>query len=184
MNKTKNWPAICRLKTHRMSSPYSSYVLKLVPVSNTCKDMYMNYLGGAEKSYPDNTNAGFDLLTSENTQYNNSGEIRLVKLGVKAIMVNIFTGQNVHFWLAPRSSIWKNGVTLANSMGVIDRSYRGELMAACKNETGNINHSILEGVRLVQILAPDMGHITKVMICDESVLDETVRGEGGFGSTG
>jgi dUTP pyrophosphatase len=167
-----------------MSSPYSSYVLKLVPVNNKSRDMYMNYLGGAEKSYPDNTNAGFDLLTTEHTLYNNSGPIRLVNLGVKAIMTNTFSGEKVHFWLAPRSSIWKNGVTLANSMGIIDRSYRGELMAACKNETGNINHSILEGVRLVQILAPDMGHIVKVQICDESVLDETVRGEGGFGSSG
>lgn len=167
-----------------MTTPYSTYVLKLVPVNNDSMTMYLNHLGGNEKYYPDNANAGFDLLTSENTQYNNSGPIRLVNLGVKAIMTNTFTGQNVHFWLAPRSSIWKNGVTLANSMGVIDRTYRGELMAACKNETGNMNHTILQGVRLVQIIAPDMGHISKVEICNESVLDETARGEGGFGSSG
>jgi dUTP pyrophosphatase len=167
-----------------MTTPYSVYVLKLVPVNNDARTMYLNYLGGNEKYYPDNANAGFDLLTSESTQYNNSGPIRLVNLGVRAVMINEFSKQKVHFWLAPRSSIWKNGVTLANSMGVIDRSYRGELMAACKNETNNINHTINEGVRLVQILAPDMGHISKVEICDDSVLDETVRGGGGFGSTG
>ena len=167
-----------------MTTPYSVYILKLVPVNNDARTMYLNYLGGNEKYYPDNTNAGFDLLTSENTSFNNSGSIRLVNLGVKAIMINKFSKQTVHFWLAPRSSIWKNGVTLANSMGVIDRSYRGELMAACKNETNNFNHSINQGIRLVQILAPDMGHISKVEICDESVLDETVRGDGGFGSCG
>lgn len=165
-------------------SPYSIYVLKLVPVSDDAKQMYVNYLGGTEKEYPDNENAGFDLMTADVTVYNNSGMIRLVNLGVRAVMINTFTGKTVHFWLAPRSSIWKNGVTLANSMGVIDRTYRGELMAACKNYTATTNHVIQKGVRLVQIIAPDMGHIAKVMICDESVLDETARGEGGFGSTG
>jgi deoxyuridine 5'-triphosphate nucleotidohydrolase len=146
--------------------------------------MYTEYLGGTEKLYPDNANAGFDLLTSEKTIYNNSGSVRLINLGVKAVMMNTFSNKCVHFWLAPRSSIWKNGVTMANSIGVIDRTYRGQLMAACTNITSTMNHTINSGVRLVQVIAPDMGHITKVVICDDSMLDNTERGAGGFGSTG
>jgi deoxyuridine 5'-triphosphate nucleotidohydrolase len=163
---------------------YGSYVLKLFPVSEEARNMYTEYLGGTEKLYPDNANAGFDLITTEKTMYNNSGSIRLINLGVRAVMVNTFTNKSVHFWLAPRSSIWKNGVTMANSMGVIDRTYRGQLMAACTNITATINHTIDSRVRLVQILAPDMGHISKVVICDDSELDNTERGAGGFGSTG
>ena len=43
---------------------------------------------------------------------------------------------------------------------------------------------ITVGQRIVQVLAPDMGHIGRVVIRDLADLDETSRGEGGFGSTG
>ena len=71
---------------------------------------------------------------------------------------------------------------MANSMGIIDRSYRGVLMGAVL--PNGLEASIEAGSRLFQILAPDMGHIVKVVLKPLSELDETVRGEGGFGSTG
>jgi len=46
------------------------------------------------------------------------------------------------------------------------------------------NATITEKTRLFQILAPDMGYISKIRILPESCLDTTTRGEGGFGSTG
>jgi dUTP pyrophosphatase len=69
-------------------------------------------------------------------------------------------------------------------MGVIDRTYRGELMAACMNYTTNNELFLQKGTRIVQVVAPDMGHIVEVRICDDNELDATLRGEGGFGSTG
>ena len=93
------------------------------------------------------------------------------------------TGENQHYWLAPRSSIWKSGVTMANSMGIIDRSYRGVLMGAVvlmKYPPVTIE----AGTRLFQILPPDMGTITSVYLHDMAMIDTTARGEGGFGSTG
>ena len=66
-------------------------------------------------------------------------------------------------------------------MGVIDRTYRGELMAALMTYQFT---SLKKNTRLVQIIAPDMGHITEVILCNESDLDVTSRGAGGFGSTG
>ncbi len=167
-----------------MTTPYSTYTLKLFPVSEEAREQYTTLLGGESKKFPDNANAGFDLLLADDHWYDQEKGLPsffLAKLGVRGVMMNNFTGQTVHYWLAPRSSIWKNGVTLANSMGVIDRTYRGELMAALQRVDTN---TLQKGLRVVQILAPDMGHISEVRICSDSELDETSRGEGGFGSTG
>jgi dUTP pyrophosphatase len=70
---------------------------------------------------------------------------------------------------------------MANSRGIIDKTYRGQLMAPLIS-VGTSQKSIEAGTRLFQILAPDLGHIKEVIYVDS--LPETVRGEGGFGSTG
>ena len=178
------------------------YRLELLP-SEAAKELYAN---GLERS---DENAGFDMVVAETCE-TQAGKVSLVTLGCKARMVKCSDNQEseVPFWLAPRSSIWKSGVTQANSIGIIDKSYRGILMGAVlpihkpqgywSNTTGSpssgsyvwINcdsrdtgNPILErGQRLFQILAPDMGHIKEVRIVES--LPETVRGEGGFGSTG
>jgi deoxyuridine 5'-triphosphate nucleotidohydrolase len=85
-----------------------------------------------------------------------------------------------HFWLVPRSSIYKTGLLMANSMGVIDKSYRGELKAPVWSMTGS--SVVNKGDRLFQIVAPDMGWIRHIRLVDS--LPSTERGKGGFGSTG
>ena len=134
----------------------------------------------ASMSFPDNVNAGFDLYTEEDWE-GKVGETHLLNLGVKAMMTNIITGQTVHYWLAPRSSIYKTGYMMANSMGVIDRTYRGVLKAPVVNMYAGTGQ-LKAGDRHFQILAPDMGWIKEVEVVAE--LPETVRGAGGFGSTG
>ncbi len=127
-------------------------------------------------------NAGFDLYCAK-TQTVSPGNVTLLDLGVKAVLKENTGSENQHYWLAPRSSIWKSGVTMANSMGIIDRSYRGVLMGAVlpfRNEGVTID----AGTRLFQILPPDMGTITQVYLHDMALIDTTERGEGGFGSTG
>jgi dUTP pyrophosphatase len=69
---------------------------------------------------------------------------------------------------------------MANSTGIIDKSYRGELKAPVWSMTGNSNVNV--GDRLFQIVAPDMGWIRNIRLVDS--LPETSRGVGGFGSTG
>lgn len=129
----------------------------------------------------DNENAGFDLLTAEDYCGSQGAPAHLLNLGVRAMMVREDTRQPVHFWLAPRSSIYKTGHSMANSMGVIDASYRGILKAPvfCW-QTGAAGFK--RGDRHFQILAPDMGHIDDIQIVGG--LPGTERGEGGFGSTG
>lgn len=182
-----------------------TYRLELLP-SEEGKEFYNRTI------QRDNQNAGFDLFVSKEYQCD-AGKVSLLDLGCKARMVKVYADEieeDVHFWLAPRSSIWKSGVTQANSLGIIDKSYRGPLMGAVvpiykpsgywsqlssgdgpktgsyiwmncdSRDTGS--PLIEKGQRLFQILAPDMGWIKEVRIVE--TLSETQRGEGGFGSSG
>jgi len=159
-----------------------NYTLELFPTSIENWNAYVSWFGKTEIDR-NNNNAGVDLYCVQQ-QHVSSDRVTLLDLGVKARMVRNDTNEIVHFWLAPRSSIWKSDVRQANSMGVIDRSYRGVLMGAViANDTGK-NVVIDYRTRLFQVLAPDMGWIKKVIIMPLSELDETSRGEGGFGSTG
>jgi len=127
----------------------------------------------------ENLNAVYDLLTAENF-VGKPGEPHLLNLGIKAMMINELN-QPVHFWLAPRSSIFKTGHIMANSLGVIDSTYRGPLKAPVVALTEGAA-GFKAGDRHFQILAPDMGWISEVRRVLS--LPDTERGEGGFGSTG
>ena len=127
-------------------------------------------------------NAGYDLKVVTPHLY--LPNATLVPLGVKARMVRILedgSEEDCHFSLEPRSSIFKYNYMMANGRGVIDRSYRGQLMAPLISVGENAYH-LEAGTRLFQIVAPDMGCIREVVYVNS--LSTTLRGEGGFGSTG
>lgn len=74
----------------------------------------------------------------------------------------------------------KSGITLRNSVGVIDCDYRGEILVGLQNQS-DLPYEIKPGERIAQMVlmpAPQ----AKIVECDS--LDDTARGEGGFGSTG
>lgn len=74
----------------------------------------------------------------------------------------------------------KHGVKLANSVGVIDSDYRGEIIVALQN-TSSQSYTVEPGERVAQMV------ITPVLLPELNVveeLDETGRGIGGMGSTG
>jgi len=107
-----------------------------------------------------------------------AGETRFVKLGIKA---SGWTegGESVSWLLMPRSSISKTPLRLCNSVGLIDAGYRGEVMAAVDNVKTS-DHHIKKGDRIVQAVAFGGGPVRFELV---QSLDETARGEGGFGST-
>ena len=133
-------------------------------------------------------NAGFDLYASANVHVEQIP--KFIPFGIKCRLLKVqpmpygtsneYYKTDSHFWLAPRSSIFKSGLMMANSMGVIDKSYRGELQAPVWSMTGN--STISRGDRLFQIVAPDMGWIRHVRMVES--MPGTTRGAGGFGSTG
>ena len=69
---------------------------------------------------------------------------------------------------------------MANSIGLIDGGYRGEIMAICDN-IKNFEYTVKKGDRLFQIVATDSSPIEYELV---KSLTETSRGSGGFGSTG
>ena len=83
--------------------------------------------------------------------------------------------------IQPRSGLAaKYGVTVANSPGLCDPDYRGEIKVILIN-LSNENFVVNPGERIAQLV---IRHFEKVEWDEVSTLDETERGEGGFGHTG
>ena len=119
--------------------------------------------------------AGWDL-TADETVTIPVGGTRMVSTGVSvAIPVGMFG------LLVPRSSLGvRHRLGLANTVGVIDADYRGEIKAALVNN-GSKPVTIERGTRVVQLIIQQFKSVTWVQV---GGLPPTVRGEGGFGSTG
>jgi dUTP pyrophosphatase len=84
----------------------------------------------------------------------------------------------------PRSSIRKTHLHLSNSVGVIDSGYRGEIQATFKKVQGISNNALDNykvGDRIMQIMI--IPH-PSIQFEEVEELNNTERGEGGFGSTG
>jgi len=103
-------------------------------------------------------------------------ERALIPTGLAMALPSGFEAQ-----VRPRSGLAaKNGVTVANSPGTIDADYRGEVKVILVN-LSNEAFTIERGMRIAQmIIAP----VTQGAWSVVENLDETARGEGGFGSTG
>jgi dUTP pyrophosphatase len=106
----------------------------------------------------------------------------IVPAGAKSHKINLkFKGeQNKGYTLVPRSSISKTNVRLANSIGIIDKKYRGDVMVVVDN-IGDSEVLLQEGCCYFQIVAFD-GVLPKFQISEVDTY--TSRGTGGFGSTG
>ncbi len=102
-----------------------------------------------------------------------SGDTRTIDFGISC-------EANSGYFLVPRSSISKTPLRMANSIGIIDKGYRGTIMAKVDNIKTK-PFTIKKGTRLFQIVSPIMLPIN-ISIVDK--LSETSRGAGGFGSTG
>lgn len=83
--------------------------------------------------------------------------------------------------VAARSGLGiKHGISLSNGIGVIDSDYRGEIGVGLINK-GDKSFKIERGDRIAQLMFVPVCRAS-FLLCDS--LDETDRGEGGFGSTG
>lgn len=90
--------------------------------------------------------------------------------------------------LFPRSSLSKSGITMTNSVGVIDSDYRGEIMASLMFhgiEGNAVSYDMQAGERIVQlVVVPIVLATPEVMDWSDELWFDTERGAGGFGSTG
>lgn len=108
-----------------------------------------------------------------------SKEVVTIGTGVKVSIPEGYAGV-----LLPRSGLGsKNGLSLANTVGLIDSDYRGEIIAKVILKDGFPDLVITPGMRFVQlcvVVAPQCD----LLFCDESELDVTARGDSGFGASG
>jgi dUTP pyrophosphatase len=104
------------------------------------------------------------------------GGRRLIPTG---LMIALPPGYELQ--IRPRSGLaLRHGIVLPNSPGTIDEDYRGEIQVIVMN-AGDADFVIERGARIAQaILSP----VCKAVWREAAALDETARGEGGFGSTG
>lgn len=119
--------------------------------------------------------AGMDVVAAEDVDLA-PGERHAVATGLAMAIPDGFEVQ-----VRPRSGLaLKHGVTVPNTPGTIDSDYRGELKVILINH-GTETFSVRRGDRVAQlVLAP----VTRASWLEVGTLGETVRGEGGFGSTG
>ena len=121
--------------------------------------------------------AGADLYSCEDGEISIApGETRLIHTGIALEIPQGYVGL-----IYARSGLsTKRGLAPANKVGVIDCDYRGEIMVALHNH-GTQEQTVTTGERIAQmVIAPFFtADYTEVQ-----ELSDTVRGEGGFGSTG
>lgn len=121
--------------------------------------------------------AGMDLRANiEAPIVLEKGARALVPTGIKLALPDGYEAQ-----IRPRSGLaYKHGITVLNSPGTIDADYRGDVGVLLINH-GNDSFIIEDGMRVAQMVVAQYTQFTLNTVDD---LDDTSRGEGGFGSTG
>lgn len=156
------------------------YVLYIVPKSDETRDMYIHGANSYMAKPYEERDAGFDLYCEGHSLF---GLTRGNKINQTVVAAVYDTDRKIFraYWMLPRSSISKTTMRLANSVGLIDAGYRGNIIAAV--DTTNPEH-ISTGDRYFQLSSPDLLPFDRIEIVDEIPGGPTLRGEGGFGSTG
>ena len=120
--------------------------------------------------------AGADLYSDEDTFTVAPGETHLTHTGLSIEIPEGYGG----FIYARSGLATKRGLAPANKVGVIDADYRGEIMVSLHNHSDK-PQTVEAGERVAQlVIAPFL----KAEFEEADELSDTVRGEGGFGSTG
>lgn len=120
--------------------------------------------------------AGSDLRSSEALVLA-PGERASVGTGVAIALPEGHVG-----FVVPRSGLaFKHGITIVNAPGTIDAGYRGEIRVALLNTDSDEPYAISVGDRIAQLIVMPVSRARFVPV---DVLPDSVRGEGGFGSTG
>lgn len=120
--------------------------------------------------------AGIDLFSAVEAELA-PGERYLIPTGIAIAIPEGYAG-----FVQPRSGLAiKHGISLVNTPGLIDSSYRGEIKAIIINTDSKVKFKIKRGDKIAQLV---LQKIEKIQFEEVSDLDETVRGENGFGSSG
>lgn len=128
-------------------------------------------------AYATTQSAGLDLRANiESPITLHPLERRLVPTGLHIALPDGYEAQ-----VRPRSGLaLKHGITVLNTPGTVDADYRGEIMVLLVNFS-NEDFVVRDGERIAQMV---IAQYVKATFESVEVLDETERGEGGYGHTG
>lgn len=127
-------------------------------------------------SYAYEGDAGLDLRSAEDVVLK-PFERRLVSTGLAIAIPDGYAG-----FVQPRSGLaLREGLSMANTPGLIDAHYRGELKVCAINLDPERDIHITKGERIAQLV---IQKVPRVSLMEVDELDETDRGVGGFGSSG
>jgi dUTPase len=163
-------------------------VLKLFTANMDLKLVYMDAIEKRNKRLLEScdfVDAGFDLFNPRALMAKKDYVTKMdfeIKCSAQMISSESTKQINTGYYLYPRSSISKTPLRLANSVGIIDAGYRGNIMAMFDTQ-----HDYEAGKmeRYAQICAPSLCPIFVELVDKEEDLSKaTERGVGGFGSTG
>lgn len=127
-------------------------------------------------SYAYEGDAGLDLRSNVDIDIA-PFERKLIPTGLAVAIPEGFAG-----FVQPRSGLaLKSGLSMANTPGLIDSHYRGELKVIAVNIDANEPIHISKGERVAQLV---IQRVPVVSLMEVDELDETDRGTGGFGSSG
>lgn len=120
--------------------------------------------------------AGADLVSTEAVRLA-PGERALIGTGVRIALPEGFAA-----FVVPRSGLAaKHGITVVNSPGTVDAGYRGEIKVSLLNTDSAEAYDVAVGDRIAQLIVMP---VVQARFEPVDELPESVRGDGGFGSTG
>jgi dUTP pyrophosphatase len=125
--------------------------------------------------YEHEDDSGLDLFAIEEREIP-PGEAMLIGTGI-----SVELPQGTEAQIRPRSGLaLKHSITVLNTPGTVDAGYRGEIGVILINHSKH-SFKVLKGMKIAQmVIAP----VIRAEIEEVDSLSETLRGEGGFGSTG
>lgn len=204
---TPEYVVVCQ-KNKPITRPYYRLHIFLGQLSENLKEKYRTAINNHNKvldMYKKGNDicfdAGFDLFVPKEYHVRPHMTCK-VDHQVQCSMSKVYTNRYsvecvdpVGYYLYPRSSMaTKTPLSLANSVGIIDSGYRGNIIGVvhcgrATDEGGDIavrNFDILSSHRLVQICPPDLSYPVEVVEVDneDKLGCKSKRGKGGFGSTG
>ncbi|MDG1366738.1 MAG: dUTP diphosphatase [Acidimicrobiales bacterium] len=128
-------------------------------------------------AYARDGDAGVDLVAREDVTLAPAGGRALVPTGIAIALPEGYAG-----FVQPRSGLaFKHGVTCLNTPGLIDSGYRGELKVCLINHDPTEPFEVTRGERIAQLVVQA---VEQVDFREVDALDESERGDKGFGSSG
>lgn len=127
-------------------------------------------------AYAQPGDAGADLVAAESVRLE-PGARALVGTGVRIALPDGYAA-----FVVPRSGLAaKHGISIVNSPGTVDAGYRGEIKVSLLNTDTEHAYDVAVGDRIAQLIVMP---VSRARFIPVDVLPESLRGEGGFGSTG